>query len=388
MKLITSIIAMLSFLFSPPSMQAQPLQRAERKVERLFGRALRKPQVHHAFFSVYAPGRDLHWSYSGGQFADGSPVAAANPFHSASVGKTFTATLIMQLVEERQLGLQDTLGQLLPAEVIAGLHVWGGEDCTAQITVAQLLQHRSGLPDCFEDRPRSGMSLLEQMLAEPDYYWTPEAILDYSRTQLKARFAPGQGFHYSDAGYLLLGLIIEQKRDQSLSEALHEQIFQPLQLTQTSMHLRSRPITAYEGPMAELYVGEQEISGYQSLSADWAGGGLLTTTDDLLHFMEALRNGAIITEQSFEAMQQWVPESRGMEYGYGLRRFRLRGLFPLLPNLTLIGHSGSTNSFLYYCPELEVYLAGTFNQTSDIRQHVIFMVKVLSVLKKHGVSRP
>ena len=57
-------------------------------------------------------------------------------------------------------------------------------------------------------------------------------------------------------------------------------------------------------------------------------------------------------------MQNWVPETRGMEYGFGLRKVTFKKLFPTLPDLTVIGHSGSTGSFMFYCPELDVYLAG------------------------------
>lgn len=372
----------LSFLFPPKPGKAQRLRKAERKIEKLFQRELNKGKVHNAFLSVYAPDRGLQWTFTGGQFEDGSLVSSANPFHSASIGKTFTATLIMLLAEDGRLKLDAPLSDYLPEEVYAGLHLWEGQDLTGQITIAQLLQHTSGLPDWFEDRPEQGMAFLERMLTEPDQFWTPQDILDYTRQYLKPHFRPGQSYYYTDTEYFLLGLIIEQLTGQPLHEVLESQILEPLQLSHTSMYFRSDPLEPYTGKMAELYADDMEISTFKSLSADWAGGGLLTTTEDLLQFMEALNTGQLINRSTYEAMQQWVPETRGMEYGYGLRKFRLRGLFPLLPDLTLIGHSGSTGSYMYYCPELGVYLVGTFNQTAYMKEHVVFMVKVLSVLKK------
>ena len=80
-------------------------------------------------------------------------------------------------------------------------------------------------------------------------------------------------------------------------------------------------------------------------------------------------------------MQSWTDESYGLEYGYGLRKFQLKKLYQHLPSLTLIGHSGTSGSFMYYCPELDVYLTGTFNQTAYQKKHVDFMVSVLSQLK-------
>jgi D-alanyl-D-alanine carboxypeptidase len=79
-------------------------------------------------------------------------------------------------------------------------------------------------------------------------------------------------------------------------------------------------------------------------------------------------------------MQNWTPETRGMEYGFGLRKIAFRKLFPTLPDLTIIGHSGSTGSFMFYCPELDVYLAGTLNQTEEVKESVVLMVKVLSFI--------
>jgi D-alanyl-D-alanine carboxypeptidase len=253
----------------------------------------------------------------------------------------------MLLIEEGRLKLDAPLSRYLPESAYAGLHIWEGEDLTGQITIGQLLQHTSGL-------------------------------LDHTRKNLKPHFPPGKDYYYTDTEYFLLGLIVEKMTGQPLHEALETQILESLQLTQTCMHFRSDPL----GRMAALYAENLEISTFKILSADWAGGGLLTTADDLLQFMEALNTGKLINRTSYEAMQQWVPESRGMEYGFSLRKFRLRGLFPLLPDLTLIGHSGSTGSYMYYCPELEVYLAGTFNQTAYIKEHVVFLVKVLSVLDK------
>lgn len=271
MKTILTATMMLSFLFPPKPGPAQRLKKAERKIEKLFQRELDKAKVHNAFLSVYAPGRGLQWAFTGGQFEDGSLVSPANPFHSASIGKTFTATLVMLLVEEGKLKLDAPLSNYLPEEAYAGLHIWNGVDLTGQITIAQLLQHTSGLPDWFEDRPEQGMAFLERMLAEPSQFWTPQSILDYTRQNLKPHFLPGQGYHYTDTEYFLLGLIIERLYRLPLHEVLEAQILEPLQLTQTSMYFRSDPLEPYTGRMAELYADDMDISTFKSLSADWAG---------------------------------------------------------------------------------------------------------------------
>ncbi|NRA52277.1 MAG: beta-lactamase family protein, partial [Phaeodactylibacter sp.] len=315
---------------------------------------------------------------------DGVLVGPANPFHTASIGKTFTATLIMLLVEEGRLSLDAPLQHYLPDSIYQGLHVWEGEDVTGQITIAQLLQHTSGLPDWFGDRPERGMSFPERMLTEPNHFWTPQEVLNYTRQSLKSHSAPGENYRYTDTEYFLLGLIIEELTGQPLHEVLDDEIFVPLAMEQTSMYLRSDPLEPYTGRMAELYLDDTEISTFKSLSADWAGGGLLTTTDDLIRFMEALNTGQLINRSTYQSMKEWTAETYGMEYGYGLRKIQLKQLFPSMPDLTLIGHSGATGSYLFYCPELKVYLAGTFNQTAHNQECLVFLAKILSVLNKKG----
>ena len=63
-------------------------------------------------------------------------------------------------------------------------------------------------------------------------------------------------------------------------------------------------------------------------------------------------------------------------------REKTEKLFPTLPDLTVIGHSGSTGSFMFYCPELDVYLSGTLNQTNEVKNSVVLMVKVLAIIQK------
>ncbi|TXB62854.1 serine hydrolase domain-containing protein [Phaeodactylibacter luteus] len=375
-------LLLLTFLCPPCQGYGQDMGRAEQKARKLFERELGRKPVHNAFLTVASPSNGLHWQFFGGEGLDGQPVQGNTPFLIASIGKTFTATLVMQLAAEGQLRPSDPIGGFLPDSLLRGLHVWKGRDYSKEITIGQLLQHTSGLADWFEDQPKQGPSFLEQMLASPGKFWEPSEVLAYARQQLSAHFAPGQGFHYSDTGYFLLGLLLEAHYGQPLHEVLQRQLLEPLGLEQVSMHLRSAPLRAFAAAPAPLYLEELEVSTYRSLSADWAGGGLLATADDLARFMQALAYGEVLPKSTWQSMQAWVPETKGMSYGFGLRRFQLRGLSPLLPDLTLIGHSGSTGSFLYYCPELDVFMAGSFNQVSYARRHVVFLSKLCMTLKK------
>jgi len=361
---------------------AQPAEE-EQKIRKLFEKELKSKHVHNAFFAVRSDKLKLDWNWAEGTFEDGTELTANNPFHSASIGKTFTATTIVLLQEEGRLQFNDPIEKYLCAEIMDGLHIYEGADYSKQITLAHLLQHRSGLPDFFEDEPASGPSMRELMVRDTAHFWTPLELLLFAKDQMQPHFAPGQGYHYSDTDYILLGMIIEKLTGRTLHQVFEERIFRPLDMRHTSMHLRSDPLEE-TGKMAELYAGDLEISSYTSLSLDWAGGGLLTTCEDLLKFDRSLMQGQLLPENALSQMQDWTPESKGMYYGYGLRRIALKELFFTLPDVHLIGHSGSTGSFMYYCPEWDIYLTGTFNQTEYLKEHVVFLAKVMTVLKKRG----
>jgi D-alanyl-D-alanine carboxypeptidase len=157
--------------------------------------------------------------------------------------------------------------------------------------------------------------------------------------------------------------------------------FEAFEMNNTSMYLRSNPIKNTRRT-AELFAEDFECSTMTSLSADWAGGGLLSTSQDLIRFHEALNSGRIISDTTLRLMQNWTRETKGMYYGFGLRKIVLKELFPMLPDVYIVGHSGSTGSFMFYCPQLDVYLAGTLNQTDEVKNSVVLMVKILSFIKK------
>jgi len=355
---------------------------ARNKINNLFQKELAKEDVHNAFLKVHSPSRSIDWLFVGGNFQNGEAVTAANPFYTASIGKTFTATAIAILVEEGKLGFEDQIGMYLPDSIMSGLHVFQGKDYSTEIKISQLLQHTSGLPDYFEGETTDGTPNVMELLFEmPDKIWSPTETIQFAKDKMQPLFIPGTDYNYTDTEYVLLGLIIERISEIPLHEFFRKYLFEPLEMNHTAMLLRSQPIRKV-GELSELYVNDFEVSNFKSLSADWAGGGLISTSEDLVKYQEALFSGKIISDKTLTKMQNWVPETHGMEYGFGLRKITLKKLFPTLPDLTIIGHSGSTASFMYYCPELDVYLAGTLNQTEEVKNSVVLMVKILSLLNK------
>lgn len=355
---------------------------AKHETEKLFQKQLKKDDVHNAYLQVFSPSLNIDWEFIGGEFQNGEVVSAGNPFYTASIGKTFTATAIAILAEENKLNFNDKIRTYLSPEILRNLHVYKGKDYSGEITIAQLLQHTSGLPDYFEGKTSDGShNVMEQIFSDTEKFWKPIETIQFAKENMQPLFAPGTSYNYTDTEYVLLGLIIENLSGFSLPEYFRNNFFEPLKMKHTSMYLRSEPIQK-TGKLAEIFVGDFEASRMTSLTADWAGGGLVSTTNDLVKFQQTLFSGEIISAETLKTMQNWIPETRGMEYGFGLRKISLKKLFPTLPDLTIIGHSGSTGSFMFYCPELDVYLAGTLNQTDEVKNSVVLMVKVLTLIKK------
>ena len=373
---------MLFTLFSSSLSYGQQKERVQNKIDSLFKKEVQRKNVHNAFLTVYSDKLDMEWNYVGGNFSDGTPVSVKNPFLSTSIAKTFTATLIMQLQEAGKLDVDDRLAEYLSFDIIDGIHVYKGVDYSTEIRIKQLLQHTSGIPDYFEDAPKSGPTFMELLFADTDKIWTPKETIDFAKSKLTPHFPPGKGYHYSDTEYVLLGLLIEELTGKKLHAVLFEKIIEPLKMEHTYMNLHSKPIdTTTTGAVAEFYVDDIEVGHFRSLSADWGGGGLVTTSKDLLKFHKGLNEGTLLSKGSLRQMQKWTNESFGLKYGYGLRKFELKKLYPVLHRYTLIGHSGSSGAFMYYCPEMDVYLTGTFNQIAYQKKHVVFMIQVLSHLK-------
>lgn len=353
---------------------SQQISKKENTIINLFREATANKSVNNAFFAMHSDSQkiDLNLSYN--------RSSEHEPYYLASLAKTFTATVVGMLVDQGKLSFRDPIKDYLPEDLVQGLHVFEGKNYSAEITIAHLLNHTSGLPDYFEDQPISGSNMINRIFEEPNKFWEPTEIIEFTKANFNSHFAPGTDYHYTDTEYVLLGLIIQNVTGLRLHEIYQKMIFEPLEMRSTWLNLRSTPLDTNFIEMAPFYVGESEASRMKSLSADWAGGGLISTNHDLITFMKALVGGELVSAETWHEMTNYVNESKGTYYGFGLRKWVLKELFPTLPDLTLIGHSGSTSSFMYYCPELDAYFVGSFNQVEMVKNHISFLVKVLTTL--------
>jgi len=278
-----------------------------------------------------------------------SPELEGKAFHTASVGKLFTAVLIAKKVEDGSITWDTPVYALLETGTLRGLVSPTDEKL---VTVAELLAHTSGMADYFAGKTSDGTpTVAEAMVRRPEASWDPAALLAHGARHQEPG-ARGQ-YRYSDTGYVVLGLAIERLYGLPFVEAVHGHIFEPLGMNDSYYPLRSRPRNREPRPLGDTWLGAAEISKAASISADWAGGGAASTLTDLRLFAAALAEGRIIKRDTLRHMSQVRNKfERGIHYGYGIMTLRFGEFFPLLGNLPdLVGHMGILGTMLFIDPE-------------------------------------
>jgi D-alanyl-D-alanine carboxypeptidase len=229
-------------------------------------------------------------------------------FRIASVTKSFTAVVVLQLVGEGKLQLDDPVERWLPGVVPNG----------ANITVLQLLMHTSGIRD-FDD-PR-GLLGPRDVIAGP----LSQPLL----------FAPGSAWSYASTNYILLGLIVEAATGSTFIDQLRRRIFTPLRLRNTAYE-RSPTDTAIMRPYAHGYdlLAPSRPRDVTAFKGHWASGGMTSTVDDLARFYSALLGGRLLRRDLLSRMLVTVPTVNaandpsgpwgpGVRYGLGIRAVRM-----------------------------------------------------------------
>ena len=330
-------------------------------------------------------------------------------FHVASIGKAFTATLVMQLVEAGAFSVDTPVSALLPGDELDGLFdAQGTTDVAGGATVHHLLTHTAGVADYFEGRVTSGRPMRELVIAEPDRFWTPADLLDFTRTRQRPAGRPGERFVYSNTGYILLGRVLEQATGRAFHELLHERIFIPLGMHDSALLFHSRPAndeaeaatqstgtttstttastasTATDLRMLPFRLGRVEASTFRSVSCDWAGGGIVSTPDDLVAFGSALHRGRLISHASLEYLAE--PRNRfhaGIRYGAGLMQVRFGGFSPFLRGLPRpVGHIGVLATHLFHDPVHDADIVLNFASTREMTRSFRTLIRIEQELQR------
>lgn len=301
----------------------------------------------------------------------------------ASATKLFVTSIVMQLRAEGRLGLDDKLTRHLPAEELAGLHVYRGVDRSGEITIRQLLSHTSGVPDYFEGERDNGVRLDRELLAGRDQSWDYADALDWARG-MSPRFAPGASgkAHYSDTNFQLLGRLIEHLEGRTIDPVIEARILTPLGLTRTYMYrdTTDRRPAATTGSSGVLHIP-------RAMASFGPDGGVVSTADEQVTFLRAFFGGQLFPAEYLQEMEAWNRIFFPLQYGVGVMRFRLpRWMSPFSAPPDLRGHSGLSGSFMFYDPERDLYIAGTVNSVASQSAPYRLMLRRLAEVKHQRVQ--
>lgn len=315
------------------------------------------------------------------QFAAGTknqtsdqPVQADSQYHAASVGKTMLAAVYGLLVDEGKISYDDKIDSWLDAGILKGLFVIDGIDYSGQVTLRQLLSHTSGVGDYFEGPVKSGESMLDRITSNPDLSFTPEQLIAFTRDNQGPVGRPGQRFYYSDTGYILLGLILEAIENKPYADILEERIFEPLGMKDSYLMFDHDEPSDIVG----VYLNGIDFSDKNALSVDWAGGGVVTTMNDLLTFMRALENGTLLSDEVYRQMTDFNHRyEKGIYYGMGMMYFDFSELSFLLGSMTdVYGGVGATGTYVLYDKKKDTFFIANFGSLDFAEKSIEELVKI------------
>ena len=328
MKTTIVVLALLLLaLFGSGSAQ-QPLDKD--KLDRFLDRLAEKNKGMGSL-TIARDGNVLYshaFGYSSVNGTEKKPATAATKYRIASITKTYTAVMVFQMVEEGKLKLGDTLDRFFPQIPNA-----------KKITIAHILAHRSGLPDFAPDgswgkQPRTQDEIVARIAQGPPH------------------FEPDAKHQYSNAGYILLGHIIEKAGGKPYQDALKERITAKIGVKDTYYFGTGKTDPARNESTSYRYLDGWKEAEEFDFSIPGPAGSILSTPTDMTKFIQAVFDLTLVSKPSLTLMTT-IRDGEGM--GFEPHAFAGK---------TCYGHtggSGSSGAWLTYCPEDKLALAYATN---------------------------
>ncbi len=227
-------------------------------------------------------------------------------FATASAGKVFVATAVQMLIEQKQLAFDSRIGDLLDFDLHA---------IDPDITVRELLNHTSGIPDYFDETVMHDYEELWKDL--PNYRIRRSADLIPLFIDKPMMYPRGERFQYNNTGYVVLGLVIERVTGIMFDEYLHKVIFEPCGMVSTGYYELDRlPAKCANSYIFDAKRGEYRTNIYSVDVKGTGAGGVFTTAADVERFWDMLLTGRLIGEDMLKEMIS--PQVAEGCYGYGL----------------------------------------------------------------------
>lgn len=309
-----------------------------------------------------------------GDVATGRAPSSADRFRIGSVTKVFTATVTLQLVASHQVSLASSIQHYLPGELPASY---------PPITVAQLLNHTSGLPGVdVGDDEGDPAGFVAHRFEHP----TPQQIVGALAGEPMA-FAPGAAQRYNGVNYFLLGMLIERVTGHSYGDEVNARIIRPLALRDTSVpaatsyripgtHLHGYlAVPAADGSAATRLVDVTDQSPYP-----WAEGGMISSARDLRALMVALFTGRLLPSAELNDMFT-VPDVpyMGSDHCTGRACFGMGLMSATIGGVTVWGKTGSRPGYTdgaFATRDLQRVLVYAFSPTSESADTTPFIYRI------------
>jgi len=317
---------------------------------------------------VMGPGIDFQGVSGVADLTTGEPLTTKHVIYVASLGKTFTATIALQLCDAGRLDLDTPITIWLPAKVANRIPSSGS------ITLRHLLNHTSGLIDYLNDEN----SWRIDSVLDPHRQWSHNDVVTYLFDK-PLLFEPGTAYHYSNSNYILVGSILEQVTGQPLHRLIRERILAPLGLNHT--------FNGYEN-----FGSEKRVHGYVRKRGrimdtypvyshyGLADSGIHSTADELALFLKSLFTTEAILSKHMLAEMTKVAASGHLPSRYGMGIYALTSPWGGGRWYTNDGVDPGYHADMMYLPDLDLTIVLTAN-ASQWKADFIYDRLITAVVK-------
>jgi len=328
------LVSLLCLAVASPASGVTGERAADRALDRALENLVRLPEGPPGAIAVIQRGgkRNVHTA-GVANVETGAPLRAGDHMRIASVSKAFSGALALAMVDQGVLSLEDTIGELLP-DLPPTWH---------PMTLRQLLQHTSGMPD-YTQAPGFADALADSPEAAPP----PAALLDYA-AGVPLSFPPGTGYKYSNSENIAVAMMVEAVTGASYEHAVRVKVAAPLDLRRTGMPQGILiPDPFIHGYLWDQGIAQDYSQWFPPLDGGvawggwaWASGGMVSTPADLNRFARGYASGRLFGPGVQQEQTQFLdggesdpPGPGNNAAGLGVFRYRTRCG-------TVVGHTGS-----------------------------------------------
>ncbi|MBS1492853.1 MAG: beta-lactamase family protein [Bacteroidetes bacterium] len=267
------------------------------------------------------------------------PMRLDNTYRIGSVTKTFTISVLLQLVDEGKVSLDDNISRFFP-------DIPNGEN----ITVKMLANMRSGLYNYSESQQFD-----DTLTNRPSKVWSDDELIQLA-LKYPPYFPPDSNFHYSNTNTILIGKIIEKVTGNKWQDEIKKRIFEPLELKNTWTANGRDMIGDYSHGYMQMDSTSSkltDVTSYYDVSWASAAGDIISDINDIKIYLRALGTGKFYSEKMREARKEWAITHGNLKYGLGM--FSVSGF---------LGHNGGIpgfTNFSGYNPESDCSIIVVYN---------------------------